>query len=487
MKWNEKIFRKNDIRGIYKQDFDLDFVKALAWAVINFYQQHTSFELKTGKKLTIAIGHDSRLSSPEIAKHLSKSLAQAGADVQFLGMISSPACYFASYFYSNIHASIVVTASHNPPNFNGFKIMLNKETLSDEKILQLKQIIINNNFSSFFSPGKITPFNIEKDYISYFSKSFTFPQPTLNKTAIASPVFSQSIQNKQSLNIGIDCGNGASGPLAKRVFENINLPVKVHWLYVEPDGRFPNHPPDPSNENNLKTLQTIVNKQNLDFGAAFDGDGDRLFIVGNSGKILHGDELMFIFISELLENKLKNEKEISIVADVKCADWFFDFLKKKNIQTIMWKSGHSLTRKKTLETKASFGGEFSGHFFFMDHFFPIDDGLYALFRLINICLKTNKNPEELILKKDSIETNEIRISTNISEAQKKIKRLKDYYMKRKSYFCSIVDGLRISTNKAWGLVRLSNTQSEWTFRFGGKTKKDLEKIQNHFYQLLDIL
>ena len=231
----------------------------------------------------------------------------------------------------------------------------------------------------------------------------------------------------------------------------------------------------------------MIKKEKLDFGAAFDGDGDRLFIVGNSGRIFHGDELMFIFISELLKNKSQNKQNLSIVADVKCADWFFDFLKEKNIKTIMWKSGHSLTRKKTLEEKATFGGEFSGHFFFMDDFFPIDDGLYALLRLINICLKTNKNPEKLIHKKDSIETNEIRISTNILEAQKKIERLKKYYIEQKLHFYSVIDGVRVSTNKAWGLARLSNTQSEWTFRFGGKTKKDLEEIKNRFYELLDIL
>ncbi len=471
MKWNEKIFRKNDIRGIYKKDFNLDFVKNLAQASLIFYQKNNLSESNKDKRPGVAIGHDCRLSSPEIAEHLSRSLVQAGAEVWFLGMVSSPLCYFSSYFYNNIQASIMVTASHNPPHFNGFKIMLNKETLCDEKILQLKEIIKNTSSLSF-SLGKRTSLNIETDYISCLLKS-----PVLS---------SQSNQNKKLLNIGVDCGNGVSGPIAKKVFEAINLPVKIHWLFSEPDGHFPNHPPDPSDEKNLKSLQEMIKKKNLDFGAAFDGDGDRLFIVGRNRKVLHGDELMAIFISDLLKNNLNNKQNFSIVADVKCADWFFNFLKEKNLKTTMWKSGHSLTRKKTLEEKASFGGEFSGHFFFLDDFFPIDDGIYALLRLISICLKTNKLPEELIPKKNSKETNEIRINTDVLEARKKIETLKKYYTKEKAYFCSVIDGLRVSSEKAWGLARLSNTQSEWTFRFGGKTKKDLEEIQSRFYQLLNI-
>ena len=264
------------------------------------------------------------------------------------------------------------------------------------------------------------------------------------------------------------------------------MPVSVHWLFEKPDGHFPHHPPDPANEQNLKTLQQTIRNKNLDFAAAFDGDGDRLFLLGKSGKIFHGDELMFLFISDLLEN-LSSNKNPSLVVDVKCADWFFEHLKQKNIDFTVWKSGHSLIRQKTLEKKKLFGGEFSGHFFFMDDFFPIDDGLYALFRLMNICWKKNKSPEELLPPKNSLETNEIRIKTNISSALKKLKALKNHYLQKKSYQSCFIDGVRTRSPRAWGLARLSNTQSEWTFRFGGKTKKDLEEIQKDFYQILNIL
>ena len=482
---NEKIFRKNDIRGIYKKDFDLDFVKTLAFAFIQFYLCTQQKKPLSTKKLVVALGHDCRLSSPEIAQHLANSLASAGAEVRFLGMLPSPVCFFTSYFCNDIQASIMVTASHNPPVFNGFKMLLNKENICDKKIVQLKKIVQADSYQPALTKGKVIPFDIQSDYISFYQQNSLFSVSNNHK------------QKPHSIkNIAIDCGNGASGPITQKVFKALKLPIKINWLYTKPDGRFPNHPPDPSMERNLKDLQKTIKEKTCDFGAAFDGDGDRLFIVGKSGRVLHGDELMFIFISDILKEKFKTpfssskltQKKISIVADVKCSDWFFNFLKQKHIRGIIWKSGHSLIRQKTLEKKALFGGEFSSHFFFCDDFFPIDDGLYALLRLINICFKTGKTPEELIPKKNSLETNEIRLATtDISRAKKQLERLKSHYKKENSASCIFIDGVRVSFhNKAWGLARLSNTQSEWTFRFGGKTKEDLKTIQNNFYRLLDI-
>ena len=480
---NEKIFRKNDIRGVYKKDFDLDFVKILAFSFIQLYLHTQRKKESSTKKLVLALGHDCRLSSPEIAQHLANSLTLAGAEVRFLGMVPSPICFFASHFFNNIQASIMVTASHNPPFFNGFKMMLNKENICDEKIVQLKKIVQTGSCPPALTKEKVVPFDIKPSYISFYKQNF----------------FSSTNYKRKPLsikNIAIDCGNGASGPIAQKVFEALKLPLKINWLYAKPDGHFPNHPPDPAMEKNLKDLQKTIKEKSCDFGAAFDGDGDRLFIVGKSGRILHGDELMSIFISDLLKTEHKksfqlsksSQKKISVVADVKCSDWFFDFLKQKQIQSIMWKSGHSLIRQKTLEEKALFGGELSSHFFFCDDFFPIDDGLYALLRLINICCKTGKTPEELIPKKNSLETNEIRLATvDIAIAKKQLEQLKSHYKKEESASCVFIDGVRVSFHdKAWGLARLSNTQNEWTFRFGGKTKEDIKIIQNDFYQLLNI-
>lgn len=468
MLWNEAVFRKNDIRGIYKKDFDLSFVKKLAFAFIHFYNQGRK---TNNQNPIISIGHDCRLSSPEIAQHLALFLSEGGAEVRFLGMLTSPACFYSSYFSEDIKASIMVTASHNPPEFNGFKIILNKRNICDERLLELKRIIKeNSSLLEPFSKGKITHFDIESPYV-YFHKK------TIKK-----------LKKKYPLSIAIDCGNGASGLLAQRLFKSVALPIQIHWLYTKPDGHFPNHHPDPSKEENLVDLQKTVKEKKCDFGAALDGDGDRLFILGKNGRVFHGDELMSIFISDILK-KSYSEKKVSIVTDVKCADWFFDFLKKKKVQNIIWKSGHSLIRQKTLKEKALFGGELSGHFFFCDENYPIDDGLYSLLRLIRIYFETEGKPlEEMIPnEKQSIETNEIRIPTNnLKEAKKKLKILRDYYTNTEAS-CHFLDGVRISFNKrAWGLARLSNTQNEWTFRFGGRHQKNLEDLQKHFYHLLKI-
>ncbi len=467
--WNPDIFRKNDIRGIYKKDFDLEFVKILAFSFVHLCLYPKKPQAQK-KKLALALGHDSRLSSPEIAKYLSKFLNQAGADVYFLGLVPSPVCFFSSYFMKNIKASLMITASHNPPNFNGFKMILNKKSVCGRKILQLKKIADSSSFSPLQSlpRGKNILFDIKSPYIAFHKQKLHHYRPL-------SPL----------KNIAIDCANGASGPLAKRLFKALNLPLKIHWLHTTPDGRFPNHPPDPSFEKNLRDLKKIMETKNCEFGAAFDGDGDRLVIVGKSGKVLEGDELMSLFITDILNRKPKNP---SFVVDVKCGDWFFDFLKRKKVKTLIGKSGHSLIRQKTLKEKAIFGGELSGHFFFCDDFFPLDDGLYGLLRLINICMRKNKTPEDMIFKKNSFETPEIRKSiSNMVQAKKKLEHLKKFYKAQKSAQVSSIDGVRVSfPGLAWGLARTSNTQNEWTFRFGGKNKQAVEKIKKHFYHWLNI-
>ena len=470
-KWNEDIFRKNDIRGIYKKDFDLSFVKTLAFSFVHLYPR--------SQKPVVALGHDSRLSSPEIVEQVAKSLKSAGAEVRFLGLVPSPVCFLASYFIKNINGSFMVTASHNPLNFNGFKMILNKKTLSGRKILKLKKIALTQPYHLLSSrpKGKIIPFDIESPYIAFHQKESSFSSfPKKNK-----PSFLKSI--------AIDCCNGASGPLTKKVFKTLNLPLKIHYLYTRPDGRFPHHPPDPSSEKNLKDLQKIIKEKKCDFGVAFDGDGDRLVIVGKSGKVLQGDELMSIFISDIFNRSIKpaKSKKPIIIGDVKCGDWFFNFLKKKNLKALMWKSGHSLIRQKTIKEKAIFGGELSGHFFFRDDFFPIDDGIYGLLRLINICLRAGKTPEELIVKKKWVETPEIRKPISDKTHLKRLKNLKNFYKDQKLAHLSLIDGVRVSfPGKAWGLARFSNTQKEWTFRFGGKKKSDKEKIQTDFFRLLNI-
>ena len=574
--WNPAIFRKNDIRGVYKKDFDLTFVQKLASTFVDFYWQQKEKEKEKetcgqASSMTVAVGYDARLSSPEIAQCLIKSLQQAGAHTCSLGLSPTPLCFFASYFVKEISAGIMVTASHNPPDFNGFKMMINQESLCDEKITQLynlgrkppdkgcRTVLPTVDLNQATPAQQITP-NVESAYIAFLKKRFFNPRGFVQGSAFESADTSKvemklRNSNKSWTNIVVDCGNGATGPLAQKVFQAFtnnktpialketsigdlrlqtqsivsdSLPVRVHYLFAEPDGRFPNHHPDPSIESHLQDLKTAVQKTHSHFGIAFDGDGDRLVVVGKNGHILQGDELMSIFISDILNQtgfekgvalgpfstskvhkKLENLNNIPkttnrplVVADVKCGDWFFDFLKEKGLPFVMWKSGHSLIRQKTIEKKAAFGGELSGHFFFYDEGYPIDDGLYGLLRLIEISQKTRKRPtrkagdrtlphsidcdSELSSKTTTIETPEIRYPIK-DGAKKKLEKLKNFYKKQDQAHCVFIDGLRVSfPGQAWGLARFSNTQNEWTFRFGGKTQAELNKIQADFYHLLNI-
>ena len=574
--WNSTIFRKNDIRGIYKQDFDLGFVQQLAFAFVAFCQQKPeNAHNAISKKLVVAVGHDARLSSPEITKYLIESLKQAGADICFLGLVPSPLCFFASYFVKEISASMIVTASHNPPAFNGFKMMVNKETVCDEQILELQNLLQKGNFSKHITKGITRSFDIESTYIAFMKKRFSpgrgdkgrggvlsnkpLPQASKSRCSYQYPRVGGDAPPFSQISVVVDCGNGASGPLAQKMFkalannddsvsitfEEIDngirletqnmvsgaLSVRVHWLYARPDGHFPHHHPDPSLEENLQDLQTSVQKTKSHFGVAFDGDGDRLVVVSKNGRILQGDELMSIFISDILYHsdwkrknlqaslnqtapvsatesvgqagpapraepvgqtlpalRGSNKISIPIVADVKCGDWFFDFLRKNQVQALMWKSGHSLIRQKTIEQKAVFGGELSGHFFFNDDTYPIDDGLYGLLRLIEISCKTKKSLEELVASKNTVETPEIRYPVQDETiAKKKIENLKTFYKPQAGACCIFIDGVRVSfPGRAWGLARFSNTQKEWTFRFGGKNQQELDKIQADFYRLLNL-
>ena len=468
--WNENIFRANDIRGVYKKDFDSNFVDALADGFLKLANSKTP--------LYVAIGYDARISGLEIAEHLAQALKKRGVKVYFLGMGPSPLCTLAHYVKKNISASIMVTASHNPPHFNGFKLVLNKETVCGNKIMELKKLMQKKAFVKTklnSKRGSKIFYNIIPAYIRVLKKSFGLQKKKFSHFPIKK--------------IAIDCGNGASGPLAQKVFKVLNLPIKIHWLFAEPDGRFPNHPPDPSQEKHLKILKQTIQLKNCDFGVAFDGDGDRLVVVDKNKRVFHGDELMAIFIAHLKRAK----RAFSVVVDVKCADWFFDFLKTNKVPYFIGKSGHSLIRTQTVKKNALFGGELSGHYFFQDSFFPIDDGIFGLLRLIQVCQDTQKTPDQfltdqLLVKDRGFQTHEIRFSfKDRLQAKKLLKQLKNKFQKDKSFKCLFIDGVRASLpGRAWGVARLSNTQNEWTFRFGGKTLKDLKTIQKKFYTLVKL-
>ena len=445
------IFRANDIRGLWQKDFDLAFTKDLAFALALLAKQ------KKIKKPKFLIGHDARLSSPSISKSLAHHLKDQGCRVSVIGLAPSPLCYFLTHHY-NLTACVVVTASHNPMEFNGFKILFHKKYKVLKPIPLLKKTLSQKKEQKkIFKPkGAFISLNKEKPYIDSLKKELKI----------------------EPLPFVVDTGNGALGPLAKKVFKSLGLKVKI--LFEKPDGHFPHHHPDPTVEKNLKALKKEIKKGDYAFGCAFDGDGDRLVLVSSRAQSLLGDELAFLFLKCLKQNK----KTLAL-ADVKCSDWFFQRAKKQGLKIKMTKSGHGLIRAEMEKTSAILALEFSGHIFFNDRKNRgFDDALYACLRWIEFLSSQEKPLEKLLPQTSSEKTGEIRLDMPEREVKKKLLKIKTYLKKRKEAFKSL-DGVRLSRKDSWCLFRSSKTQPALTMRFEAQTKKKLRALKTEFSQVME--
>ena len=442
------IFRANDIRGVFNKDFDLSFIDPLSDAL--------SILLKNVLQVPnpqILLGHDARLTSPSIAGTLTDTLIKKGVDVTFIGLSPSPLCYFLLHHY-NLTATVVVTASHNPISYNGFKIMLHRKFQCQKPIASLKKI--------FFSSKEKSPPKTEGSQFKI--DSYTPYINSLKKEFLLKP-----------LPLTVDGGNGASGPLAKRVFKDLGL--SPSYLFCEPDGKFPNHHPDPTVEDNLKHLKEKTQETNSLFGVGFDGDGDRLGLITQKGRFVFGDEFGFLFLKSLLKKGGK------VIADVKCSDWFFKAVKKLGGVVIMSKSGHSFAREELEKHQALLALEFSGHIFFNDRpFRGFDDALYNTLRLVEL-LNNNPHLENRLPPSNPFKTGEIRINAS----QKRILSLQDkikLHLSKKNIPYNELDGIRFSTKTAWGLFRVSQTQSHTVvFRFEASSEKEFLSLKKEFSKL----
>ena len=451
------IFRANDIRGHFNKDFDLSFTKNLSFALCKLAKQ------KGITKAKFLIGRDARLSSPEISQALVRHLKTQGVELAFIGLAPSPLCYFLLYHY-DLTASIVVTASHNPPEDNGFKILFHKKHEIFEPIQELKHILLNRAFP----PKKVFKqkgfqFELEKEepYISSLKKEFflKFPFPFV-----------------------IDTGNGALGPLAKKVFSAFEL--KTEYLFNEPDGCFPHHHPDPTVEKNLFHLKTKVREGDFALGFGFDGDGDRLVLISKEGKTILGDEFGYLFLKSLKDTSQKLKKEALILADVKCSDWFFKAAKKEGLKALMTKSGHGLIRRQMEKTKALMALEFSGHVFFNDRKERgFDDALYASLRLLEVLSSEKTYLASLLPKRHGIKTGEIRVNMPEQKVLKALSKIQSYLKQRGESFNG-TDGLRISRKTSWALFRSSKTQESLSMRLEAKSKKELETLKREFSKVM---
>jgi len=438
------IFREYDIRGIYNKEFNKDFAYLLGKAYAQYY-----FQKHNKKNLTVTLGHDARVSCGEIKEALSRGLQECGVHVVYLGLVTSPITYFTTFEVPNIDGSIMITGSHNPPDYNGFKISVGKGTIFGEEIQEIRKIIEKNEYVS--GQGKETKMDIFPQYVERYKKEFG---------------------NIPKFPLVLDCGNGAAGCIVKKLFQAVGLDPVI--LFEEPDGRFPNHHPDPTVEKNLVDLKAAVLKHNAVVGIGFDGDADRIGIVDHTGKMVYGDELMVIISRAILAENAGAK----IIGDVKCSDRLYTDIKQHGGQPIMWKTGHSLIKEKIKIEKAPFGGEMSGHVFFADRNHGYDDALYAALRLCEIIAKSKKDiPGLLTGLPSSYNTPEIRIDTTEEKKVKIVEVLKTQFSGGADYTTNLIDGVRISFTDGWALARASNTQPVLVLRYEASTQAGLDKIR----------
>lgn len=438
MNINKYIFREYDIRGKVKDDFQPQVVENLGKAFGTF--------IKRGGGNEIALSGDVRLSTPDLIDQFKKGVLSTGIDVINIGILPTPANYY-SMFKLDVGGAVQVTGSHNPPEFNGFKMSRNRKAVFGESIQNLRSIIENEDFS--LGEGSEARYDILTDY----------------KRMIVS-----KIDVKKRLKVVMDCGNAAGAICGPDIFKNFDIDLTE--LYCDIDGTFPNHHPDPTVEENLKDLISIMKKGDHDIGLAFDGDADRIGVVDETGSIVWADQLMALFLPEIVK---KGDK---ILFDVKCSQALEETILKHGGKPVMWKTGHSLIKQKMSELNCKFGGEMSGHIFFADDYFGYDDALYVAARILQTLSRTNKKLSEL---KDELPkyyaTPEIRLEAESDEDKFRIAKEAVSYFKS-NFDCSTVDGVRINFGDGWGLVRSSNTQPVIVCRFEANSPERMNEIQS---------
>lgn len=442
---NPLIFREYDIRGLADKDLDDKSVRLLGQAFGTMIKRHG------GRKVTV--GHDVRLSGPRITPMVIEGIRSTGIDVLDIGKVATPVFYY-SIGALKAHGGIMITASHNPPEYNGFKLCRGIDALYGEEIQRLLQLIENSDFEE--GEGGLEKISIDDRYIEDLTSPFRF---------------------EGRIKILLDCGNGSAGIYARRIFEKCGLNVDI--IYEEPDGSFPNHIADPTIEKNIKELSRRVKEENYDIGIGFDGDVDRIGVVDARGTLLYGDTLLGIYAGELL----KRDPGAEIVFEVKCSQGLVEFIRERGGEPVMWKAGHSLIKAKMKQDDAPLGGEMSGHMFFRDLHPGYDDAFYAALRLLNVLEEENVPVHELAGRIPKyISTPEVRVECPDDKKFTVMKNLHNYF--KNDYKLIDIDGIRILFDKGWALIRPSNTQPVLVLRMEADTDERLKKIMHVVYEAL---
>ncbi len=451
--FNPDIFREYDIRGIADRDLTDPVIEMLGRAFAAY--------LRPLAPERVAVGYDARLSSPRLRDALGRGLNSSGLDVVDLGLCPTPALYFSLYHLAP-GAGIMITGSHNPAEFNGLKLCVGKDTIFGAEIQELRKMMESGQGPA--PGGKILQHPILPDYVKHLKGLFTAHRDV-------------------PLKVVLDAGNGTAGLAAPAIIGSMGC--DVFELYSEPDGRFPNHHPDPTVPKNLETLIDAVRSRKADLGIAFDGDADRIGVVDEQGNILWGDQLMVLFSRDILVER----KGATFVSEVKCSQTMYDDIRAHGGNAVMWKTGHSLIKAKMKETGAALAGEMSGHLFFADRYFGYDDAVYAACRVVELLKKARASSDGntalsslLTGLPETHATPEIRFDCPEAVKFRVVDRMRDLYTGRKGLPLApreviTVDGVRAVFEKGWGLIRASNTQPVLVMRFEAVDRQSLADIR----------
>ena len=444
---NSQVFREYDIRGVVEEDFDDDFVTKLGRA-------YATILIDAGQQ-TITLGRDCRLTSDGLRDLLIEGLLSAGINVVDIGVVPTPLLYF-SVLRWNMGGGAMITGSHNASEYNGFKLGVGPTTIFGETIQRLCKIIETGAFKTTGAKGTLTARDVLREYHEYIQ---------------------HEIRLKPGLKVAVDAGNGCGGVVAAPLMRAMGLTTVE--LYVEMDGRFPHHHPDPTVEANLRDLQAAVKEEQAEIGIAYDGDADRIGAVDETGRIVWGDELLIIFARSILQER----PGAAIIGDVKCSRKLYDEIARHGGRPIMWKTGHSLIKDKLKREKAALAGEMSGHMFFNDRYYGFDDAIYASFRLLEIISREGRGLGAMLANLPRTEvTPEIRLECPDDRKFEVVRQAAAYF--RAHYETLDIDGARVNFPSGWGLVRASNTQPALVMRFEADNATHLREIQSIFERKL---
>lgn len=436
---NPEIFRQYDIRGLVEKDMDEAGVVAIGKGIGTY--------LKPSGHTHLTVGRDCRLSSDTYAKRLLEGLTSTGCHVVDIGICTTPISYF-SIRQLKKEGSVMVTASHNPPEYNGFKICRGIDSVYGEMLQEVRGIIDAGQFEK--GSGTVGTHDILQEYMAYVTDNIHLSAP---------------------LRVGVDAGNGTAGPVIVPILKKLGC--EVHDIYCDMDGTFPNHEADPTVAENMKALVSLVREKKLDVGIAFDGDGDRIGVVDRDGSLIYGDQLIILFSREILSRK----PGATIISEVKCSQSMYDDIERHGGKAIMWKTGHSMIKEKMKEVDAELAGEMSGHMFFKDRYLGYDDAVYAACRLLEILADTKRSIAQLLSDVPRTWTTpEIRMDCADKIKFDVVREVTAHF--RENYKVIDIDGARVLMEGGWGLVRASNTQPALVLRFEALSETRLAQIRH---------